>query len=42
MFIKASFKFIRTIATGLVKGIPRILGLYYKDGRNRNKQPVNL
>ena len=42
VFIQASFEFIRIIIIGLVKGIPRILGLYYKNSKSRNKQPVNL
>ena len=30
------------MAIELVKGIPKILGLYYKDSGNGNKQPINL
>ena len=33
---------MKIIVTGLVKGIPGMLGLYYKDGGNGSKQPVNL
>ena len=42
MFIKAFFKFIRIMVIGLVKGIPGMLGLYYKDNGNGSKQPINL
>ena len=30
------------MAIGLAKGIPRMLGLYYKDGGNGSKQLVDL
>ena len=30
------------MATGLIKGILRMLGLFYKESREGSRQPVNL
>ena len=42
VFIQASFKFIRAIAIGPIKGILGILGLFYKKSREGCRQPINL
>jgi len=46
-FIGATFKFIKIMATVLVKGLPGILGLFYNNGKGakkgeKSKQPVEL
>jgi len=47
IFIGATFKFIKIIATVLAKGLPGMLGLFYNNSKGakkgeESKQPVKL
>ena len=41
-FTQASIEFIRAIATGPIKGILGMLGLFYNNSREGSGQPINL
>jgi hypothetical protein len=41
-FIQASLKFIRVMVIGPIKGILGMLGLFYNNGREGSRQPINL
>ena len=42
VFIQASLKFIRVMATGPIKGILGMLGPFYNNSREGSRQPINL
>ena len=42
VFIQASLKFIREMATGPIKGILGMLGLFYNNSKEESRQPINL